>query len=112
MNEQRNRQCAVAYCNSAFQLGLILAIVACHVAQAQVPVAYSDSAVLTTILRAEAANSVHANLRIDPRPLKPNATRLYTAEQGAMAVVTPDVVRRRADIIRAIGLRTADTTMI
>ena len=114
MNRQRNNhELGAIYSRVAVPVGLVVAIAASQVAQAQqVSAAETDTAVLPVIIKAEASEAGHPTLRVDPRPLIPNAAWLYDVEPHALARVTADVIRRRIDIIRAVGLPVVDTILV
>ena len=71
--------------------------------------AAADTSLLSAILKAAKSDAGKGDLRVDPRPLVADAGR-YTVQPEAIAPVSPIIVRRRAAVIRAAGLRTADAT--
>ncbi len=114
MNKQSEDREGPAICRRfAIHVAAFVAITASQVAQAQrVSAADVDTDVLSVILKAAAADAGPGDLRVDPRPLAADAVYLYVIEPQAIAHVSADVIRRRTDVIRATGLRVADTMIV
>jgi len=74
--------------------------------------ANSDTAALSAILKAAAAESRQEEFQVDPRPLRANPNQLYEVEPGVLARVTDRILRQREAVINSVGLRTADTALL
>lgn len=94
-------------------LNAFLVICGSHAADAQrVTGADVDTDILSAILKFAALDARPSHFRVDPRPLAAEAAYQYDIEPRLGARVSADVIRRRTDVIRAAGLRAADTATV
>jgi hypothetical protein len=99
--------------------GLILKIVVlCLIAISQVaagqtrPRTVTDSEILPVILKAALSGNPQGDLRVDPRPLIPDASYQYEIQPEAFASVSQSVIDKRGAIVRATGLTVVGTALV
>lgn len=69
-----------------------------------------DTALFSTILRTAMANAGREELRVEPRPLDADPRR-YGVLAAALAPVSTHDLQERTELIRKLGLRTADAVV-
>ena len=93
--------------------GIVLLISGSQVVGAQPsPRPVTDAEVLPVILKAALSDGARGDLRVDPRPLIPDASYQYAIQPEVFASVSQGVIDRRGAIIRAAGLAVVDTTVV
>ena len=101
------------YRRLAVAIGLFLLIAAPDGIGAQrSPRVVTEAELLPAILNAAFSDAGRGDVRVDPRPLKADATDLYVMQPEAVAPVSASVVDGRAAIIRAAGFQIVDTIVV
>ena len=112
-NLAKNPKLVDVYQRVALRLGAVFLISASQVAGAQAsPRVVTDADVLPVILKAALSDGTRRDLRVDPRPMIPDASYQYAIQPEVFAPVSQGVIDKRTAIVRAAGLVVVDTTVV